>query len=317
MNDSYEWVEHKQISGLTLLLVSMQSRTAHCHGEFEIGLVLKGSINLVVEGRNHALSEGDIFLINPIELHSFHTPNERAFILFIQFSPSLLQSYYPKIRNAAFSMPCLTNYFAKSNIGQDLRSILILLGQYFFGAEINYELKCLSLLNLLVEQLFSHVPTTQKSERNPTQAEIARQRISRILEYINENYPQKILLRDLAQKENLSLYYLSHFFTANMNMTFQEYINEVRFEHASYLLENTNRRIIDISLECGFSDVRYLDRAYRKHFGCSPQEHRHNPERRLISYRSDSSIPATIQHIYSLQDSISLLSKYQASYILT
>ena len=55
-------------------------------------------------------------------------------------------------------------------------------------------------------------------------------------------------------------------------MTFQAYVNSVRFERALKLLRSTNMCMTDVSVVCGFSDVKYLSRMLESHFGMSAQE---------------------------------------------
>ena len=97
-------------------------------------------------------------------------------------------------------------------------------------------------------------------------------RLSRIAEYINNNYSEKITLEMLAKRENVTTTYLSHFIRDNLHMTFQEYISSVRFERALKLLRNTTMCLTDISVVSGFSDVKYLTRMLEKQFGANARE---------------------------------------------
>ena len=99
-------------------------------------------------------------------------------------------------------------------------------------------------------------------------------RIHRITGYIDEHYTQKLLLSDIAESENLSLYYLSHFFKDTLNMTFQEYLAKKRSERARELLLQTNYSLLDISMACGFSDLKYLQSSFQKYYGCTPKDYK-------------------------------------------
>ena len=67
----------------------------------------------------------------------------------------------------------------------------------------------------------------------------------------------------------MSVTYLSHFIRENLNMTFQEYISSVRFERALKLLRSSSMCLTDVSVVCGFSDVKYLTRMLESYFGMS------------------------------------------------
>jgi len=70
------------------------------------------------------------------------------------------------------------------------------------------------------------------SEDERTARQHKTERLRRILNYIDENYSDKVLLSEIAKRENLSMTYLSHFIKDNLNQTFQEYLNNIRFSHA-------------------------------------------------------------------------------------
>ena len=91
-------------------------------------------------------------------------------------------------------------------------------------------------------------------------------------EYIDQNYSEKITLTQLAERENVTTTYLSHFIHDNLHMTFQEYVSSVRFERALKLLRDTSMCMTDVSVVSGFSDVKYLSRMLETYFGMSAQE---------------------------------------------
>lgn len=57
-------------------------------------------------------------------------------------------------------------------------------------------------------------------------------------------------------------------------MTFQEYLNNIRFEKALVLMESTKMTLMDISLSSGFSDLKYMTKICLQRFGCPPKEYR-------------------------------------------
>jgi len=98
-------------------------------------------------------------------------------------------------------------------------------------------------------------------------------RINRIMSYVEENHSRKLLLSDVAEREGLTLSYLSHFFKDNLNQTFQEYVSSIRFQHAKNMLVS-GKRLIDVCIESGFSDSKYLTKAFLKYEGCTPAEYK-------------------------------------------
>lgn len=83
-----------------------------------------------------------------------------------------------------------------------------------------------------------------------------------------------LLLSDIAARENLSLYYLSHLFKETFGMPFQTYLLKIRCENARRLLLLTDLSLLDICISCGFSDPKYFNKGFRQQYQLSPKEYR-------------------------------------------
>ena len=300
-----ELVSHPQIDNLNIFLVQMQSRAPHLHADLEIGLILKGCIELSVSGQNYTLAENEMYLLNSMTTHEIYACAPDTVILAMQISPHLINSYFPEFSNTCFVSTQLHDFFPLNEPHYDvLRALCIELAYSYFCHLQNYELKCIIMVNMVMYILRTFVPCRELTAEESQTLQHKASWIHRILSYTDEHCCQKLLLSDIARMENLSLTYLSHLFKEMLGINFQTYLNEKRFEHAIYLLENTNDSILDISLNCGFSDVRYLNRMFQSHCGCSPTEYRKSTTRKQPP-RSEN--VSDTQWFYSAVDSISLL----------
>ena len=136
--------------------------------------------------------------------------------------------------------------------------------------------------------------------------------ISRILQYVDENFQKKLTLGELAERENLSLSYLSHAFKDAMGISFQEYLKQKRFENASRLLQSSEMNLLDISIASGFSDVRYMMKAFSEIAGCSPAEYR----RSFRDYSEENSRVAEINQYYlTREEACRKLMEYRSKFI--
>jgi AraC-like DNA-binding protein len=59
-------------------------------------------------------------------------------------------------------------------------------------------------------------------------------------------------------------------------MTLVAYLNHVRLANAAQLLRETDRAIADIASATGFSDQSYFDKRFKRAFGRTPKEFRHD-----------------------------------------
>lgn len=98
------------------------------------------------------------------------------------------------------------------------------------------------------------------------------------LAYIEENYKEKLLLSDVAEKTYVSQWHLSKLLNKETGQTFSEILNGVRIEKAKELLKSSSLRIGDIAEEIGFVDLAHFSRVFKKVCGMSANEYRNRPD---------------------------------------
>ena len=95
--------------------------------------------------------------------------------------------------------------------------------------------------------------------------------------FIERNFTKKLTLDQLAAFGNISVSKLCHDFKKNFGCTVVEYILNLRLTYArNFLQTNRDARTKDAALSCGFEDISYFCKAYKKKFGKTPAEDR-NP----------------------------------------
>lgn len=94
------------------------------------------------------------------------------------------------------------------------------------------------------------------------------------LQYLEENYKNKILLSDVAEKTYVSQWHLSKILNRHTGQNFSELLNSVRVEKAKVLLEDPSLRVGDIAEEVGFLDIAHFSRVFKKIMGFSANEYR-------------------------------------------
>ena len=94
--------------------------------------------------------------------------------------------------------------------------------------------------------------------------------------YMTDRCMHKLSLNDVAQHCYVSSWHLSKLLNQYTGRGFFEIINVIRLDRARELLENTGRKIQDISEEVGFQDVAHFSRIFKNYVGCSPKEYRNS-----------------------------------------
>ncbi|MFM1538939.1 MULTISPECIES: response regulator transcription factor [Helcococcus] len=93
-----------------------------------------------------------------------------------------------------------------------------------------------------------------------------------ILEYIEQNYKDKINIDDLIKITNKGKTSLLVNFKEDTNKTLTEYVNIFRIKKAILLMYETDYTIENISYEVGFSNYRYFSSVFKKYMDITPSE---------------------------------------------
>ena len=311
MKEEYEIVEHSQIEDLNIFLVEMTYRRPHLHREFEICMILSGRAEIYTRGENIRFGPGDLMIFNPRQTHEIHTLTENLLILSVQVASGFYTRIYPEIGRLEFDNVALT--FADSGHLKQMQSLILRLAFSYLKKELGYEFFCMAYLSeffgkILKTQLWHLISEKEKSERYTKG-----KRMNRIMDYVENHFTEKLLLSDISEREELSVYYLSHFFKEMLGLSFQDYLALRRFERARKMVEQTNRSLTEICMECGFSDYRYLNKIYRKQLGYTPMEYRnsHVISDRVSRRKEDV---MNTQVFCSIEDSLELLKIAEKKY---
>jgi two-component system, response regulator YesN len=100
--------------------------------------------------------------------------------------------------------------------------------------------------------------------------------IIQVVDYISNHYKEDISLFLLSEYTGKSKNYLGHLFKKEMNVSFVDFLNDIRIGEAKKRLKNTDEMIYEISEAVGFSDYKYFSSIFKKYVGISPLSYRKN-----------------------------------------
>ncbi|MGR6833173.1 helix-turn-helix domain-containing protein [Aliivibrio wodanis] len=99
--------------------------------------------------------------------------------------------------------------------------------------------------------------------------------IINIIDYIDKNLTSQLREVDVADYCHYSITYFSKYFHQEIGVSFREYVCSKRIGKAKKLLrENSNIKIAIIAYQCGYNDVSYFTRIFKKKTGMSPGTYR-------------------------------------------
>lgn len=231
----------------------------HVHGCFEIIMITDGKMEVTVGDKTQTLSKGEAAFIFPNRIHGMKTEEKSAHKLCI-FSGKLINYYSKKNQSLIPENP----FFSLDGTAENLFSILTPESCLCTKKAVLYY------LSGLFDETASFIPAATDTRVSLLYA---------ILEYIEKNYVSECSLKSLAEDLKYDYAYLSKYFIKNIKMPFNEYVNRRRISEACFLLNTTEKSVLEISSECGFGSLRSLNRNFKEIMGVTPAEYRLHSQR--------------------------------------
>lgn len=81
-------------------------------------------------------------------------------------------------------------------------------------------------------------------------------------------------LKTISEKLNVNSSYLSSLFHREYGCTLTDFVNKERIGHGILMLQHTSKSVQDIAADCGFQDVNYFIKQFKKQTGFTPSRYR-------------------------------------------
>lgn len=97
-----------------------------------------------------------------------------------------------------------------------------------------------------------------------------------IVRFIQEHYHENISAAELASHFGLSANYISNLLKSTLGIRYNDYVTQLRLNHAKELLVSTHLSIKDVTAACGYYSQSHFTKLFIDHVGCTPVEYRKN-----------------------------------------
>ena len=134
-------------------------------------------------------------------------------------------------------------------------------------AKIALKLKIMSFFTELTRN-HSKSAVASRSDRQNKKPDLAR----RVVKYINENYALPLTTDSICEALGFSKYYVCHCFREVTGQTVTDYINYRRCSNARRLLTAGACNVTEAAEKCGFSNLSYFSKVYKRCLGVLPSE---------------------------------------------
>ena len=251
----------------------------HYHPEYELVLIRKGRGRRMVGDHIDRFADNDLVLIGSNLPHEWlcdrkYFENNSGFLgegIVIQFLRNFLGDRFLEIPE---------NYMLKKVLENSLRGIE--LGGESKHKIKHYMLKMLdqnpsdrfySLFNIFqaLTELENQAFLSSPASLEPVRLK-GHEPMRKALDYILQNYQQRIEIKDLLQITNMSNTAFYAAFKTTYRMSFKSYLLKIRVGYACRLLTDGAMTISEIAYDCGFENISNFNRQFKKIKEITPSE---------------------------------------------
>lgn len=264
--------------------VEQQVRHVHAHNYIEIAYVASGRGIHIFDGRQYEVSRGDLFVINYDVSHEFRSlPGEANLVVYnCIFRPEFIDRSL--IHSRCFSdighIFLFHSLFRDGTAGNDIRVVGgddPEIGEIYEKMFREYHVRgygYLELLRACLVEMLVRIFRLCRQREPAVSAARDRAMFDDAIRFMKEHYRQEIKVEELAAMTFLSRNYFCTCFKECTGVTVLEYIQGLRIEQACRLLRGSDRKVIDIALDVGYSDIKFFNRLFKKITGKTPSEYR-------------------------------------------
>jgi len=269
-----EYITFMEQLPIYISLDEIEDYPLHWHNCLEIIFVLKGTIFVQMESETYELREREIEIVNADEPHRIYSYDSDNKVLTFKIDLDFFEKYYNDVKNIYFYTNSSEEGVQEKEKYQVLRKYLSILACEAIQKSDDYDEEIEEEMVKLLFHLLNNFHYLIYDEEGLRENEVQFQRYHRIAKFIYNNYMNKISLKDIAKREFLSSYYLSHEIKNMAGTNFMDFLNSTRVHESVKLLLDTEKTISEISEEVGFSHTRYYNKYFKMYYKVTPLQFR-------------------------------------------
>lgn len=236
------------------------------HDAYEIYIVYSGTRYAYIKNKVYKISEGDVMMVGRNAAHRSFGDGKYSGIC-VEFSEEYIaENYSDELMNMVqkcFSVPIIS-------INEDELQKLWREGKM---ANKKSAMKN-TFLKTLINILFRNIMPNTADEKLTTENDM-----SPVCLYLQDNFLEFQGIEPVAEHFQISESYLCRMFKRQTGITISEYVNNLRMQYASFMLNETDMPIGEIYKSCGYNNSQYFNRRFKKYYGQTPTEIREESRR--------------------------------------
>lgn len=246
----------------------------HRRNSWELSYVVKGRGERIIGGETTNFEEGDFVLVAPNMDHGwFFNPSftdeegniESITLMWTTELMIQLSAIFPDWKDVVvrFQSQKQSLQFDASKNEALIKALYALVRE----KDGNASSRLMEVIVMVANSLHSNAE--QIGSMQLTQAE---SRLQEITVYTCCNYARQITIDEIAKHVGMNRSAFCTFFRKQTGKTYINFLNEYRLKVAHHLLSNTNNSISAVCWQCGFNDLAYFDKLFKKAFNTAPSD---------------------------------------------
>lgn len=243
--------------------------------------VTNGKGKLKYKEVTYTVSEGYCALLSCQNPYDYYPTDGKLTVKYIYFAGFHMKEIYEKyISNGG--IPCFRSYGPKMYI-QEWEQIYTIASEGIkisSSIKFNREEKIVSSFSISqdMEMYTALVSLTTSLVKAGEHARISacrppeKRNIQDVKDYLERNYQEKISLDDLAEMFFINKFSLTRLFRGEFGISVGDYLIQMRLSRAKSLLGSSNMSVREIGNICGFKNINYFCKIFKKWEGISPGE---------------------------------------------
>lgn len=234
----------------------------HYNNTFVLYVVRKGKGTLEINGKKYLLSKNDAFLTLPNML-SIQTADEKEpwELCFVSFVGSAVEEL---IEKTVFKNKTVTITLKNDKLAEEILHSAVTLNS---STHSDFSLlECFFRFLSYLDLQKATVMTDNEDGQNKYVTEIKR--------YIHSNYPEPIKISEIANKLSINRSHLYRIFKSETGIGVEDYIINIRMNHAKVLLKDTSLSVSAVAALVGYKNYTTFFKRFKLATGITPIEYR-------------------------------------------
>ena len=245
------------------------SFVAHWQKEIELVYVKDGEASFHVADQSFIARTGDLVICESGQIHYSDSYNTQNHLDFLIFDTNVISSRYhnPHFKNVLVTAEELE----EMGLNTSLERVFSLVARELDKKQPYYKDIITAAIREFWFLLKRELPREEKAKDDRRRSRLLEE-FQELLDYIDKHYAEDLTLDHASSMLHFSPSHFSKTFKKLMGMNYVTYVNMVRIEQAIQMLTTNQYRMIDIALECGFSNIRSFNRVFKEITGYTPTD---------------------------------------------